>query len=465
MKSAIQRNGERDLLLQGGGEMGERIRDFDWSKTPLGSIDGWPRSLRTAVQIMLASRYPMFLWWGPELTNLYNTFHIPVHGKKHPEALGRSARDVWAEAWATLGPQAEAVIREADSTWNEELQLFLERSGFLEETYFTFSYSPILGEDGNPAGLFGVCTEDTARVLGRRRLRTLRDLGERTQSQGKSVEEALGAAAVALAENPDDLPFALVYLLDENGKSAHLATAVPQQARTAAVLDVIELNDERDFWRFQYVWETTRPSVVEGLAAKLSQIGSTGFPKGVQRAIVVPLARSGIQDAAAGFLIVGLSPRLVFDDDYQGFVQLVAGQITTSIANARAFQQERKRAEALAEIDRAKTAFFSNVSHEFRTPLTLMLGPLEEMLKAASDLSPENRSRIDLAHRNSLRLLKLVNSLLDFSRIEAGRAKAFFEPTDLSALTMIWHRTSGPQWKQRVWSSLSIAGHCRAPSM
>ncbi|HVQ17323.1 MAG TPA: ATP-binding protein, partial [Vicinamibacterales bacterium] len=133
--------------------------------------------------------------------------------------------------------------------------------------------------------------------------------------------------------------------------------------------------------------------------------------------------------------VVGLNPQRPFDDQYRAFLELVASQIGTALGNARAYEEERKRAEALAEIDRAKTAFFSNVSHEFRTPLTLILGPLEDLLRTDTSRSPADRERIELVHRNSLRLLKLVNTLLDFSRIEAGRVQAVFQPTNLAALT------------------------------
>jgi signal transduction histidine kinase len=129
-----------------------------------------------------------------------------------------------------------------------------------------------------------------------------------------------------------------------------------------------------------------------------------------------------------------VNPRRPFDAGHQAFLDLVAHQMGTAIASAHAYEEEKQRAEALAELDRAKTAFFSNVSHEFRTPLTLILGPVEDML--AEDRSrPRDRERIELVHRNSLRLLKLVNTLLDYARIEAGRVQASFEPTDLPVLT------------------------------
>jgi PAS domain S-box-containing protein len=162
-------------------------------------------------------------------------------------------------------------------------------------------------------------------------------------------------------------------------------------------------------------------------------IPSTVWPEPVTRALVLPMARPG-QDRLAGFVIAGISPRLNLDEGYRAFLELVARQVATSIAGARAYQEERRRAEALAEIDRVKTQFFSNVSHEFRTPLTLMIGPLEQLL-SRSDLSEIEREPLNVAHRNALRLQKLVNTLLDFSRVEAGRARAKFEPTDLAAYT------------------------------
>ncbi len=137
----------------------------------------------------------------------------------------------------------------------------------------------------------------------------------------------------------------------------------------------------------------------------------------------------------AGFLVVGLNPYRTVDRSYEGFVNLLAGQIAAALATARAYDEERKRAEALAEIDRAKTAFFSNVSHEFRTPLTLMLGPLEEVLARPEGDAEGVRFQVELAHRNGVRLLRLVNSLLDFSRIEAGRVQANFVPTDFASFS------------------------------
>jgi len=181
--------------------------------------------------------------------------------------------------------------------------------------------------------------------------------------------------------------------------------------------------------------ETGQSQTIENLAEKFGHLTAGAWVgDATQKAGVLPLARAGIQELPAGFLVAGISPRLTLDDDYRSFLELAAGHIATAIANTRAYEEECKRAEALAEIDRAKTAFFSNVSHEFRTPLTLMLGPLEDTL-AEGGLPPPTREHLEVAHRNSMRLLKLVNTLLDFSRIEAGRIEAVYEPTDLAALT------------------------------
>ena len=156
---------------------------------------------------------------------------------------------------------------------------------------------------------------------------------------------------------------------------------------------------------------------------------------------MLPIAKSG-QTRPAGFVVAGVSPRLIYNDDYKGFLELLAGHIATAIANARAYEEERRRAEALAELDRAKTAFFSNVSHEFRTPLTLILGPVSDALAAPTEQPTPLAvgTDLDVVHRNALRLQRLVNTLLDFSRIEAGRVRASYRADRPGRL----HRPTSP---------------------
>jgi signal transduction histidine kinase len=419
--------------LAGGGEMGELMRSFNWSASPLGPASGWPQSLRTAVSIILNSRYPMFLFWGPRLAKLYNDGYRPVLGAlKHPAALGRPGPEVWPEIWDTIGPMVEQVIHRAEATWSDDLMLFMHRNGYPEECYFTFSYSPIRDESGGVGGMFCACTETTAKVLGERRLRTLGDLAAAT-AEARTVPDACLLAARVLADNAADLPFALVYLFEEGGRRARLAAAAGAGEGEAVRPPVIEVGAPDAAWPLVRVLVGGASERLDDLADRFPSVPVRPWPEPPKTALVLPIADRG-QDHPVGALVVGVSPRRALDADYRGFLDLVAGQLSTAIANARAYEEERRRAEALAEIDRAKTAFFSNVSHEFRTPLTLMLGPLEDALSAGR-LPADDRGRIEVAYRNSLRLLKLVNSLLDFSRIEAGRVQAVYEETDLAAVT------------------------------
>jgi signal transduction histidine kinase len=420
-------------FLSGGGEMGARMRAFDWSTSAVGPAADWPQSLKTAVSICIGSRYPIVIWWGnPEYTMFYNDGYIPVLGvTKHPGWLGRSGRKCWKEIWSTVGPMLEGVFETGVATWSENLLLVMERNIPREENYFTFSYSPIRDQTGQVPGIFCACYESTGQVIGERRLQTLRDLG-RPVMEVKSAEDACEAAARTLDVNPHDVPFALLYLLDDAAQNARLIATTGFASRLLTIPEQVALN-EPSAWPFLRVFQTGNGEVVADLISRFGELPGGPWPESPEAAYVLPIAVPGMVKPT-GFLVAGLSPRRVVDADYRSFFDLIAGHVGTAIANARAYQEERKRAEALAEIDRAKTTFFSNVSHEFRTPLTLMLGPLEEALTETA-LLPAVRERLDVAHRNSMRLLKLVNTLLDFSRIEAGRIEAVYERVDLSALT------------------------------
>ncbi|MEH2291523.1 hybrid sensor histidine kinase/response regulator [Nostoc sp.] len=422
-------------VFAGDGEMCELMRRKDWSKTSLSSVENWPQSLKTSIRIILGSRYPMFVWWGQELLNFYNDAYISVLGKRHPQALGESARNIWAELWHSVGPFAEDVLNRGNPSWNEEFLEIMERNGYPEETYFTFSYSPISNDDGGVGGIFCACTEDTRRVLDDRRLRTLRELGAET-AKAKTVNEACNISTSVLANNLHDIPFALIYLL-ENESFAQLASTTNLAVGTLASPTAIELTSvlkSADCWSLNSVLATGESRVIKNLVEQFGPLPGGAWTESPNTAIALPLTGAGQE--ILGAIIVGISPLRPFDDDYQGFCDLVAGQVTSAIANARAYESERKRAEALAELDQAKTAFFSNVSHEFRTPLTLILNPLEQVLALKyGSLLPEQHEQLDIVQRNAIRLFKLVNTLLDFSQIEAGRIQAVYEPTNLAGFT------------------------------
>ena len=411
--------------------MGALMRTKDWTSTPLGPPEQWPHSLRTAVRIILQSRYPMFVWWGEQLINIYNDPYAPFLGKKHPAALGRPAFEAWADIWEQIGPRAKAVVERGESTFDENLLLMMDRHGYREETYFTFSYSPLPDDDGNVGGLFCAVTEETDRVLGERRLALLRKLASQT-SEARTPESVCRLASECLKEADRDLPFCLIYLYDRNTETLRRAANVGIAGTHPAAPTIIRPRTD-SAWRVDEVMTTASTIVVENLESKFADLPSGAWTIPPHRAFVIPLAQQG-QEKPIGVLVAGANPHRDIDEEYTGFVSLLAGQLAAAIANANAYESERKRAEALAELDRAKTAFFSNVSHEFRTPITLLLGPLEEAL--ADEARPaKDIERLHAAHRNSLRLLKLVNSLLDFSRLEAGREKATFEPVDICALT------------------------------
>ncbi|MBE9168092.1 PAS domain-containing protein [Pleurocapsales cyanobacterium LEGE 06147] len=419
-------------IFTGGGEMGVLMRSLDWSQTSLGAIQHWSQNLKTAVRIMLTSRQPMFVWWGEDLINLYNDAYRAILGGKHPEALGQPAARVWREIWDRVGPRAESAIRNNEGTYDEALLLIMERNGYLEETYYTFSYSPVPDLEGKPGGIICANTDDTQRIIDERQLALLKELASKT-ADARTFDEACKLSATCLATNPYDLPFGMIYLIDPERRCAVLAGTSGIESGHALAPQMVELNNED--WHFAEVLNTHEPYLISDLDIRFRDLPTGAWTRSPHQLVIVPVAPSG-ETGKAGILVAGLNPFRLFDNNYRRFLNLVSAQIAASIANAQAYEEEHKRAEALTELDRAKTAFFSNVSHEFRTPLTLMLGPLEEIVNACPDsLATGHCEQLEMVHRNGLRLLKLVNTLLDFSRIEAGRIQAVYEPTDLAMLT------------------------------
>ncbi len=413
-------------FLTDGGEMGSLMRAFRWDETALGAPHRWAQSLKTAVRIILTSQQPMFVWWGDALINLYNDAYRAILGGKHPLALGQPAAEVWREIWDQVGPRVEITIARNQGTYDEALFLMMERNGYPEETYYTFSYSPIPDDSGETCGIFCANTDETQRVITTRRLATQRELATRT-TDARAVSDACANSLAALATNSSDIPFGLLYLRRQEGEDALCVGSVGKDTKAASA----EWEYPK-FWPLDEVLQTARTKIVE-LPASLF------FPSGVwsrspDRAALVPINASR-QVGYSAVLVVGLNPHCAYDDAYSDFLTLIAGQIASALTSARAYEEERKRAQALEELDRAKTTFFSNISHEFRTPLTLMLGPVEDLLARDQEPSSPDRVALETVQRNALRLQRLVNALLDFSRIEAGRMSAQFQATDLAAYT------------------------------
>ncbi|MFE5396182.1 SpoIIE family protein phosphatase [Streptomyces sp. NPDC056568] len=411
-------------------EIGQDLARVDWSATALGAPEQWPQSLRTAVSILLSSRFSMWMAWGPDLTFFCNAaYRRDTLGAKYPWALGRPASEVWAEIWDDIGPRIDTVMSTGEATWDEGLLLFLERSGYTEESYHTFSYSPLRDDRGTVVGMLCVVSEDTERVIGERRMATLRDLGS-DPSVVRTEQEWLAFANQQLNGNRRDLPFTLTYLLEDDG-SAQLADATGLAGGHPAAPATLPADGSG-------LWPVAAPTRGESVLMSLEDapfgdLPAGDWPRSPSQALVLPLLQQG--GSPYGFLVAGLNRYRSLDDAYRGFVELVAGHLAAGIASARSYEAQQRRAEELAELDRAKTAFFSNISHEFRTPLTLIMGPVEELRSQLTGADAQVREELDVVHRNGLRLGKLVNSLLDFSRIEAGRMQARFEPVDLSLVT------------------------------
>jgi signal transduction histidine kinase len=414
------------------GEMATRFREFDWGSTPLGPVERWPESWRNAVNIILDSSFPTALGLGEELIYFYNDAFIPLAGlSRHPHGLGVPVPIAWKEIWAQiLEPRFDYTLTTGVPTGEADLLMPLERSGYLEETFITFSFAALRDGQSRPNGIFCTAIETTARVIADRQLVCLRALAAQG-SLAETPEGACQSAVTTLEANPRDLPFALLYLVERGSRRARLAGTVGLASVPDTVPAVVDLTSGNDPWQLSVVAQTRAAASVDNVQSLIGGvIRLADMSPG--RAVALPIASRGDSDLAA-ILVAGGNPMRPLEES-RTFHTLIAGHLETAISNARAKQYERERAQALAELDRAKTLFFSNVSHELRTPLTLLLAPLDETL-ARDRLESVDRQSLEIARRGGSRLLKLVNSLLEFSRIEAGRIEAAFEPADLAALT------------------------------
>jgi signal transduction histidine kinase/DNA-binding NarL/FixJ family response regulator len=405
------------------------LRSTDWAATPLGPVSQWPEALRAVLKTVLPSRAPMMLWWGPELIQLYNDAATSIIGRKHPGAAGQRAAECYREAWHELGPLAEMVLAGAGATFSRNLFLRYERHGYVEETYWNFSHSPV--HDGDHVGGVLVAAMDTTRqVLAERRLGLLHRLGELSSAEAHSVRDAVAAAIATIGQDREDVPFALAHLLDDSRRTLHLAGSFGVDPGTAREWSVIPgPEDGIPSWK---VTSSGRSTFVEGVRAMSGAVFEPSVLGGAvpDDAMILPLhdRTSGV---VVGALALGLNPYRALDEDYRAFCRSVARQVSTALTDALAYDSQRRRAEALAQLDAAKTRFMQNVSHELRNPLTLILGSL----RALREDGRGNRDDIDAADRSAMRLQRLVDSLLEFARADADQLHAMLEPTDLATVT------------------------------
>jgi signal transduction histidine kinase len=415
------------------GDTGRLIATKDWTKTSLGSIDQWPQSLINNVSLCLQSRFPMVIYWGEGFRMIYNDALIQILGDKHPSAMGEYGLVILDEIKSIIGPLLQRIMEGGESIWAVNSLLPLMRKGFIEECYFTFSYSATRDENNDIGGVFCAVVETTSNLLDKRRLTLLKELSRATKAG--STKEAFKLIGAAISICPEDIPFSMLYMFDSNNVlTLQACTGLEYGADASPWSLVVDGADQSsDIWAQSSALKNSSLTIIEDIRKKFGLLPGSPWPEPMETAAVTPIQWNR---QSRGILIVGISPRLKFDDQYKDFLELVVGNISQVLGTVEAFEEQKRIAEELALVDKAKTLFFTNVSHEFRTPLALMIGPLADSLNDVNHpLDNLQRERQLMIQRSTNRLLKLVNGLLDFARIEAGKSQITFRPTDLRKLT------------------------------
>ncbi|HEX8093043.1 ATP-binding protein [Jatrophihabitans sp.] len=411
------------------------LREADWSASPLGPMRSWPSELRAAVRTVLASKVPMLIWWGPQLIQLYNQAYRALVGNKHPAALGQPAAECWAEIWPAIGPRAVSVLAGNGASYFENDLLFLERAGYQEETYWTYSYSPITGDSGEVLGVFVATAEVTDRQVATRQMVTIRELGALSVAESGSTENVCQQALRVLARNRESIPFAAVYALGEDGQArlqgcyglfpagTELPAVIPASDQDSAVSRVLGTGAAASI---------DADTFAPGALYLPSPLGPA-TPRTIR---LQPVWLSGRGPQPHAVLAMGCNPYRTVDESCLRFLDLAARQLGIALTDAAAYDAEHRRAEAFAELDQAKTRFFENISHEFRTPLTLMMAPIDALLDDPEvNLPADRRADVTSARRAVLRLSRLVDTLLEFAQAEADELHAELELTDLARLS------------------------------
>ncbi len=303
----------------GDGEMADLVRGFDWEKTPLGPVEAWSDTLVTTVNMLLASRHPMFLWWGPDLIQFYNDGYRPsIRADKHPAAVGQRGIECWPEIWHIIGPQIDDVMTRGNSTWNTNQLVPINRNGKLEEVYWTYSYSPVRDKDGTVQGTLVVCSETTEQVLSERRLRALlaitADASELNQlPESQPLLTSAQAIIRKLDDDPADVPFAVLFI---SMQGEFLPAGNTRSSEALA---------HPSHWPLADAATTQIPLLVEDLRSRFGDLPCQPWPEPVTRAYVLPLRipSSSIQ----AVMVLGISSRLAFDDSYRTFFEVVGARI------------------------------------------------------------------------------------------------------------------------------------------
>ncbi|WWC90485.1 uncharacterized protein L201_005421 [Kwoniella dendrophila CBS 6074] len=472
----------------------------DWSKTSLGPQENWPQSLKTTVSLVLDYPHQCCLWWGKDLTLIYNEPYAKMM-HKHPHIFGMSGTVAWAEIWDALGPLSELALSGQPITKEDDFLLFKQLphqgTGFVEE-YHSWMWVPVLQEDGTFGGLWNATISTTSKVLAQRRVATVQEMGQKT-SIARTMQEFDDGVIDILSSNARDVPFAAFYHVDiptakdkrgsggstsvevtRDGEPSGIvklnvrlagtvgipdqhpttpsnlnlsirtrlrstATSIRHGARSPSLsivssmsgpplstvsLDEYEQEDDSKSlqqWPIREALSSNRLVMVEDCQSLINDFPIRVWDELPTAAVVIPIANESDDNVPSAVLILGLNLRRPFDEDYEAFI------LSSGIAAVRSYEAERQRVEELAALDRAKSLLFSNISHELRTPLTLIAGPLDDLLHETSE-GPRKENLV-MARRNVRRLTRLVSTLMDVSRLEAGRLQGSFQLVNLGTMT------------------------------
>ncbi len=358
-------NQQTNYFMSGGGVTGELLRSSNWHDSPLGDPAFWPQNLKTAISIVIGSQYPMFIWWGPFRINLVNDAYIPVMGNKFPAFFGKPASEAWAEIWdEVLKPLADIVFEKGEAVYGDADRFFLERKGFPEELFFSFSYSPIFNEDGSVGGLFCACHDDTVKVLNSRRLHNLSNL-KSAISAASTQEAACDTAINVLQRNNHDIPFAVLYRLDAktNTASQIRAFGVPPDEQVFPISLAINDSPGGPFWESVLEHPFEWRKMLYGVNSHINEV--VGFiskqtPDKALKFTITP----GADSRYSWMFILGISPHRNFDEDYDQYLRQIQADIEQAVSNISQLEAGVSRVEELVELDKQKTAQFLHINEE-----------------------------------------------------------------------------------------------------
>jgi len=409
----------------------------DWSATALGAKEKWPSLLRLLVDLCLDSEFPVQISWGPHLLVLYNDAYIPLLGaEKHPWALGRPASEVGPPPWPASEEHLREVMQTGRAYHSEDQPLIIDRHGYPEEGHFTFSLIAVRDADGTIVGLFNTITETTQHILYERRLQVLRRLGSMSITADDSLPSTCRAAVEVIGKNRKSVPFAAVFLRDLQGQGPRRTAGYGFDESAAAGCELVEFLPSTG--PVLDAMEHGGTELVSGLREQYPGVFAPG-PLGSltpDQAFVLPVVMLGDRKPI-GVLILGVNPYWRPDEAYTAFTAMAARQLGVMITDAVSYQNERKRQQALEELDRARTEFFQNVTHELRAPLTMLLTPLQDILDEPGVVLPAAaRDTVETSVRAGDRLQRVVDALLDISRAASVALIPHREDIDLVSVTV-----------------------------